>query len=177
MRVISGNLRGRRFQPPAKIPARPTTDIAKEGLFNILSNRIELANTSFLDLFGGTGSISYEMGSRGCSDMLLVEKDPKSAAFIRKQAEEFGLDLQVMQMDVFEYIRSASASYSLIFAGPPYGLPNLDKIPDLIMEKGLLASGGWLILEHNPNHHFDEHPNLKMKRNYGTTIFSIFEMP
>ncbi|HCK23096.1 MAG TPA: hypothetical protein DHW15_13350, partial [Bacteroidetes bacterium] len=177
MRVISGTLKGRRFQPPAKIPARPTTDFAKEGLFNILTNQRAIDEESFLDLFGGTGSISYEMGSRGCEKIVLVEKDPKSAAFIRQQSEAFGLNIQVLQMDVFEYIRSAGYKYSLIFAGPPYALPTLNQIPGEIFEAQLLEPGGWLILEHNPNHDFSQHPYYKWQRNYGTTFFAIFEQP
>lgn len=175
MRVIGGSLKGRRFQPPAVIPARPTTDFAKEGLFNILINRFDMEDIRFLDLFGGTGSISYEMGSRGCTDLTLVEKDAKLVKFIRHQAEEFGLPIQVQPMDVFAYIAATKNTYHLIFAGPPYPLPNLDEIPDQVFSHGLLAPEGWLVLEHNPNHNFDDHPRFMRKRNYGTTIFSIFE--
>ncbi len=177
MRVISGTLKGRRFQPPAKIPARPTTDFAKEGLFNILTNQRDIPEENFLDLFGGTGSISYEMGSRGCEQIVLVEKDAKSAAFIKQQSAAFDLPINVFQMDVFEFIRTAGNKYSLIFAGPPYALPQLNQVPGEIFEAQLLEPGGWLILEHNPNHDFSQHPYYKWQRNYGTTIFAIFEQP
>ncbi len=176
MRIISGNLKGRRFSPPAKIPARPTTDFAKEGLFNILANTVDFETVSFLDLFGGTGSISYEMGSRGCKEIVCVEKDLTSVNFIRKTASEFALPVNVMQMDVFEYMRSTRSAFDIIFAGPPYKLELLDQIPDEIFEVHLLNPGGIFILEHNPDHNFDAHPHFKRKRNYGTTIFSIFEL-
>ncbi|MBP7400017.1 MAG: RsmD family RNA methyltransferase [Chitinophagales bacterium] len=176
MRIISGNLKGRRFNPPVKIPARPTTDSAKEGLFNILTNIIDFESVSFLDLFGGTGSISYEMGSRGCTEIVCIEKDVKSVNFIRQTATEFQLPITVIQMDVFEYMRSTRTAFDVIFAGPPYKLDLLDQIPDEIFAAELLKPDGLFILEHNPHHNFDAHPHFKRKRNYGTTIFSIFEL-
>jgi 16S rRNA (guanine(966)-N(2))-methyltransferase RsmD len=176
MRIIAGKFKGRKFFPPPNIPARPTTDFAKEGLFNILQNYFDLESISFLDLFSGTGSLSYEMASRGCSEIVCVEKDGKSVSFIKKTMEALNITASVLQMDVFHYIRSARRQYSIIFAGPPYALELLADIPNEIFEMQLLANEGWFILEHNPQHNFDEHPHFKMKRNYGTTIFSIFEI-
>ena len=177
MRIIGGTYGGYRFTPPKKTPARPTTDIAKEGLFNILNNAFYFEDVRFLDLFGGTGSISYEFASRGCTDITLVEKDTGNIRFIHKTFEVLNTDFEpnILQMDVFNYISHCEQNYDVIFAGPPYALQKLNSIPDLIFEHKLLAPEGWLILEHNPNHHFDEHPRFLRKRNYGSTIFSIFE--
>lgn len=175
MRIIGGKLKGIRFQPPSNIPTRPTTDFAKEGLFNMLSHSFNFENTRVLDLFGGTGSLSYEFASRGCKDITTVEIFPKCASFIKKTAEELKLPaIQVVQGDVFQFIRSANRKYQLIFAGPPYPLENLATLPDLIMEYGLLDHPGWFVLEHNPDHDFTGHPHYYRSRNYGTTIFSIF---
>lgn len=174
MRIIGGKFRGRRFTPPKINPARPTTDFAKEGLFNILDNYWDISTLRFLDLFAGTGSISYEMASRGCTQQTAVEKDPKLANFIRSNAEKLEISIRVAQMDVFKYIDRKEPPADLIFAGPPYPLPTLDTIPDKVFGANLVRGDGWLILEHNPNHNFDDHPHFMAKRNYGTTIFSIF---
>ncbi|MDB5283394.1 MAG: putative Protein of unknown function methylase [Bacteroidota bacterium] len=175
MRIIGGKLKGIRFQPPQNIPTRPTTDFAKEGLFNVIDNNFNFDNIKVLDLFGGTGSISYEFSSRGCTDITTVEIFPKCAAFIKKTALDLELKgLKVMHMDVFSFIRSAHQKFDVIFAGPPYPLENLASLPDLVFEAGLVEGEGWFILEHNPNHNFDKHPHFHRKKNYGTTIFSIF---
>ena len=175
MRVIGGTLKGRRFNPPNNLPARPTTDFAKEGLFNILNNHFDFEEVAFLDLFAGTGSLDYEMASRGSEDIVCVEKDGRSVEFIKKTAAEYKIEINVMRMDVFEYIRSTSKKFDIIFAGPPYPLENIPQLPVEIFEMQLLKPGGWFILETNPKHKFDDHPNFREKRNYGTTIFHIFE--
>jgi len=175
MRIIGGRLKGIRFEPPANIPTRPTTDFAKEGLFNILTNNFNFENTRVLDLFGGTGSISYEFSSRGCKDITTIEIFPKCAAFIKKTAVALNLaGLKVLQMDVFKFIKNSHDKYHLIFAGPPYPLENLNTLPDLILQYQLIEGNGWFILEHNPNHNFENHPHFLRSKNYGTTIFSIF---
>lgn len=175
MRIISGKHKGIRFNPPQNIPTRPTTDFAKEGLFNMLNNYYNFENVKFLDLFGGTGSISYEFASRGCTDITNIEKFPKCAAFIQKTAQEMKFEgFKSYCMDVFTYMGNCRETFDLIFAGPPYALENLDAIPDIIIEKKIIEGDGWFIMEHNPNHHFDLHPHFYMKRNYGDTIFSIF---
>ncbi|MFN8323618.1 MAG: RsmD family RNA methyltransferase [Chitinophagales bacterium] len=175
MRVIGGRLKSVRFEPPKNIPTRPTTDFAKEGLFNTLNNSFNFDNIKVLDLFGGTGSISYEFSSRGCEDITTVEIFPKCADFIKKTVLQHHLKgMKVLQMDVFRFIESTHDKYDVIFAGPPYPLPNLDTIPDFIFQYGLVEGEGWFILEHNPNHKFEKHPHFYKCKNYGTTIFSIF---
>lgn len=177
MRIISGTHGGRRINPPAKMPhTRPTTDIAKEGLFNILQNRIDFEGIKTLDLFGGTGSISYEFASRGAGEQTIVEKDPTMAAFIRKTAESLGIQhLQVVQSDVFKFLEHCNQQYDLIFAGPPYALTSIDDIPKWIHKKQLLTDDGWFILEHTPRNDYKKYPGFVMERNYGTTLFTIFE--
>lgn len=177
MRIIGGKFKGRRFNPPAKNwPTRPTTDYAKEGLFNILLNNFDFSTLRVLDLFGGTGNHSYEFISRGCPDVTYVDKFPGCVAFARKTARELAIEsaMNIVRGDVFKYIKMPQQPYDYIFAGPPYPLKNIPDIPDLILDRKLLKNGGWLVLEHNPQHNFEKHPNLLRVRNYGTTIFSIF---
>src|ERR1700761_5056586 len=134
MRIIGGELGGRRVNPPASMPhTRPTTDLAKEGLFNILENNLDLSSLVTLDLFGGTGSISYELASRGVRDLTVVEKDPAMFAFIQKNSMELGLleFYKVIRMDVFKFIEQCKEKFDLIFAGPPYALTTIDELPKL----------------------------------------------
>ncbi len=180
MRIISGEFKGRRFHPPAKgWPTRPTTDFAKEGLFNILTNHLDFSSLRVLDLFGGTGSHSYEFISRGCTDVTYVDQFPGCVAFVRKQAATLGIEdrLHIVRADVFAFIEASYSAYDYIFAGPPYGMPRLDELPDLIFSHQMLRPGGWFVLEHNPRHGFEEHPRFFMERNYGKTLFSFFERP
>jgi 16S rRNA (guanine966-N2)-methyltransferase len=170
-------LGGRRVNPPSRMPhTRPTTDIAKEGLFNILENNLELDKLRTLDLFGGTGSISYELASRGVKDLTVVEKDPAMYAFILKNARELGLEsiYKVVKMDVFRYIEHCTETFDLIFAGPPYALATIDELPRLVAEKKLLREKGWFVLEHTPRNNYEKYPLFVTQRNYGTTVFSIF---
>jgi 16S rRNA (guanine966-N2)-methyltransferase len=178
MRIIGGKFKGRRFNPPADHwPTRPTTDYAKEALFNILNNPIDFEASKVLDLFGGTGSHSYEFISRGCLDVTYVDKFADAVRFVRKTSQVLDIDkyLKIMQMDVFRFISSTPLQFDYIFAGPPYALPTIDTIPDLIFEKNLLLPEGIFVLEHNPHHDFLQHPNLYDVRNYGKTIFSFFK--
>lgn len=155
---------------------RPTTDIAKEGLFNILQNRIDFEGIKTLDLFGGTGSISYELASRGAADQTVVEKDPVMAAFIKKTADQLGItQLKVIQMDVFKFLEHCNDRFDFIFAGPPYALTRIDDLPKLIQQKKLIAQNGLFILEHTPRNQYKTNPGFVMERNYGTTLFSFFE--
>lgn len=176
MRIISGELGGRRFSPPANMPhTRPTTDIAKEGLFNILHNNLEIEELKTLDLFGGTGSISYELYSRGVQDLTIVEKDPAMHAFIKKTAAELGIAaINVVYSDVFKYIQQCNEQYDFIFAGPPYALTTIDDLPKIIFHKALLKENGWFVLEHTPRNDYKNFPFYRTERKYGTTIFSIF---
>lgn len=176
MRIIGGELGGRRVNPPANMPhTRPTTDIAKEGLFNVLENNLDLPSLRTLDLFGGTGSISYELASRGVRDLTVVEKDPAMFAFIQKNAVALGLEnYKVVRMDVFRFISQCTEKFDFIFAGPPYALPTIDDLPRLMVEKQLLNDKGWFVLEHTPRNNYEGYPLYVTQRNYGTTIFSIF---
>jgi 16S rRNA (guanine(966)-N(2))-methyltransferase RsmD len=177
MRIISGRLGGRRINPPSNMPyTRPTTDIAKEGLFNILQNNLDFESLKTLDLFGGTGSISYELASRGVTDLTIVEKDNQMFSFIKKTAAELKLEnIKLVKADVFRFIENCPDQFDLIFAGPPYALTTIDELPRLIFEKGLLASGGWFVLEHTPRNDYKTFDNYLREKNYGTTIFTIFE--
>lgn len=155
---------------------RPTTDIAKEGLFNIIQNNLDFEDLKTLDLFGGTGSISYELASRGAADLTVVEKDNQMAAFIKKTAADLGLEnIKLVKSDVFHFIDTCREKFDFIFAGPPYALTTIDDIPLRIFEKGLLAEGGWFILEHTPRNNYQTYPHFRREKNYGTTVFSIFE--
>ena len=176
MRIIAGELGGRRINPPAKMPyTRPTTDVAKEGLFNILQNNLEFTGMKTLDLFGGTGSISYELASRGVADITIVEKDRQMADFIQKTSDNLQLkNFKISRMDVFRFIEQCGEKFDFIFAGPPYALQNIDNLPKLVFELELLKPNGWFVLEHTPANDYEKFPFYKTERNYGTTIFSIF---
>jgi 16S rRNA (guanine(966)-N(2))-methyltransferase RsmD len=155
---------------------RPTTDIAKEGLFNILENNLDLPALRTLDLFGGTGSISYELASRGVKDLTVVEKDQAMYDFIQKTAAGLGLaeSYKVVRMDVFRFVAQCTETFDLIFAGPPYALDTIDELPKQVVGKGLLRIEGWFILEHTPRNNYEGYPLFVTQRNYGTTVFSIF---
>lgn len=154
---------------------RPTTDIAKEGLFNVIENNLSIAGIKTLDLFGGTGSISYELCSRGAADCTIVEKDAAMYDFIKKTAGDLNLEqLRPVKMEVFKFIAQCSEQFDLIFAGPPYALNTIDDLPVRIAEKGLLKKDAWFILEHTPRNNYAGFPLFATTRNYGTTIFSIF---
>ena len=177
MRIVSGSLGGRRISPPSKMPyTRPTTDIAKEGLFNILQNQLDFEEIKTLDLFGGTGSISYELASRGANDLTIVEKDQQMFSFIKKTAETLQLNnFKVVKSDVFRFIEQCPEKFDFIFAGPPYALQSIDDLPKRIFEKQLLNDNGWFVLEHTPRNNYENFAHFKSSRNYGTTVFSIFE--
>ena len=176
MRIIGGIFGGRKITPPAKMPhTRPTTDIAKEGLFNILDNNLVIEGMKTLDMFGGTGSISYELASRGAADMTIIEKDRVMYEFIKKTIKDLSLDqCKVVKSDVFKFLQHCSEQFDFIFAGPPYALPNIDDIPKLVAEKKLLNKKGWFVLEHTPRNNYKDYPLYVTERNYGTTVFSIF---
>jgi len=176
MRIISGIHGGRRISPPANMPhTRPTTDIAKEGLFNILQNNLEIDELKTLDLFGGTGCISYELASRGAPDLTIVEKDSKMYDFIKTTSEMLKLEnFKLVKSDVFKFMESTNQQYDFIFAGPPYALTTIDDLPRMVFKKNLLNKGGWFVLEHTPRNDYKKFPFYRSERNYGTTIFSVF---
>lgn len=176
MRIIGGEMGGRRVSPPSKMPhTRPTTDIAKEGLFNIIENNLDISELKTLDFFGGTGSISYELASRGAKNLTVVEKDEKMYSFIKYTSEQLQIaNFKVVKMDVFKFIDQCSEKFDFIFAGPPYALDNIDDLPKTIFDKQLLQPKGWFVLEHTPRNDYKNFSFYKTERNYGTTIFSIF---
>lgn len=175
MRIIAGKYGGINLKTPTFAPTRPTTNIAKEALFSIINNYYNFDKINFLDLFGGTGQMSYEFASRGCTDITTIEKFGGCVAFMEKTIERLEIEgMKIYQMDVFKFIKNTNQKFDIIFAGPPYPLPNLNTIPDVIFENELVEGKGWFILEHNPQHDFTHHKNFWRKRNYGQTIFSIF---
>lgn len=175
MRIISGKYKSRRFQLPTKFTARPTTDFARESLFNILNNRFEWENCDALDLFSGTGSIAIEFVSRGCKHVVSVESSVKNHAFIQKVKEILDAkELLTVKADVFSFIKSCNQKFDIIFADPPYDLKDLSKIPAKIFDHGLLKPNGVFILEHSKNNSFTDHPSFKEERKYGNVHFSFF---
>jgi len=176
MRIISGQFKGRRLQVPTNITARPTTDFAKEGLFNLLNNRIDFEGIDVLDLFAGTGSISIEFVSRNCKSVISIEQNERHSAFIRKVCTELKItNLSLIKTDVFKFIDTCHAQFDMIFADPPYELVQLAQIPDLIFSKKLLKEDGLFVLEHSAKNNFDQHPHFVEHRNYGNVNFSFFE--
>ena len=176
MRIISGKYKGRRIDASNKVIARPTTDFAKEGLFNLLNNRIDFEDIIVLDLFSGTGSISIEFISRDCREAIAIELSEKNGAYIRKACQELKIDnLTLIKTDVFKFLPSCKTKFDVIFADPPYELKNLTEIPDLIFKYDLLKENGILILEHSAKNKFETHPRFNFHRNYGNVNFSFFE--
>lgn len=176
MRIIGGELGGRKIAPPSKMPhTRPTTDIAKEGLFNIIENNLDVSTLKTLDLFGGTGSISYELASRGARELWIVEKDATMYEFIKKTAATLGLqNISVVRSDVFRFLDQSTERFDFIFAGPPYALNNIDDLPLKVFSRELLRPGGWFVLEHTPRNNYQGYTGFSTQRNYGTTVFSFF---
>lgn len=177
MRIISGKYGGRKINPPSNMPhTRPTTDVAKEGLFNILQTRVQLDGANTLDLFGGTGCISYELASRGATQLTIVEKDNQMLEFIKSNIENLKIEnTQLVRMDVFQYLNSCTQQYDIIFAGPPYALNTIDDLPRIIVERKLISPEGYFILEHTPRNNYENFAGFSFQRNYGATVFSFFE--
>jgi 16S rRNA (guanine(966)-N(2))-methyltransferase RsmD len=176
MRIIGGEHGGRKFIPPGSMPhTRPTTDMAKEGLFNVLQHKLDFDEVKSLDLFGGTGSISYELASRGVKDLTVVEKDNTMYEFIKKTSSALRIEnIKVVKMDAFKFISQCKEQFDFIFAGPPYALTTIDDLPKEIFNNKILKKDGWFILEHTPGNDYKNFPFFKSERNYGTTVFSIF---
>jgi 16S rRNA (guanine966-N2)-methyltransferase len=176
MRIISGTHKGRPIRLPSVFHARPTTDFAKTGLFNILANRIDFSETTVLDLFSGTGSISYEFASRGSTKVEFVESDAMNHSFIVRTAASFKLNsIKGYRTNAFVFLERCHSRYDIIFADPPYDLQGIEKIPELVFQNSLLNEGGTLIIEHSDSISFLEHPRFKEKREYGSVNFSFFE--
>ena len=175
MRVITGKYKGRHFQVPRTFKARPTTDFAKENIFNVLRSYVDFEGLRAVDLFAGTGSITLELLSRGCSEVLSVELDRQHAAFIRSVLQKLEeRNARLMVGDALRVIQRGSAQADLVFADPPYALEELPELPDRILSSQLLRSGGLLVLEHGERNDFSEHPMFLEHRAYGSVNFSIF---
>jgi 16S rRNA (guanine966-N2)-methyltransferase len=177
LRIISGKHKGRRIPVPGNFKARPTTDFSREALFNILANHFDFESIGILDLFSGTGSISYEFASRGSERVDLVEINPVYSRFIRKTAQYLGLkQIRIYTGDVFRFIPRLKNTYDIIFADPPYDLKKIPEIPDLIFKYKILSDKGWFILEHGRNLDFSTYLHFRELRKYGSVHFSIFQL-
>lgn len=179
MRIISGKYKGRVIEKSSKITARPTTDFAKEALFNILAHQIELDDTLVLDLFAGTGSIGLEFVSRGCKSAISVEKERNHCLYIQQACKVLKIDnLSVLQTDAFRFMTTTKLQFDIIFADPPYQLVEIPTIPDLIFQNQLLNPDGLFILEHSDKHDFQSHAHFREMRQYSSVHFSFFsEVP
>lgn len=176
MRIIGGKYKSRRIQVPPNLKARPTTDFAREGLFNVLNNLLDWEDTTALDLFSGTGSIAFELISRGCSYVVSVEQNQNHFNFICRAQEKLeAKELFPVKADVFKYLHSLKQQFDFIFADPPYDLPEAAKIPEIILQKQLVKEGGFFVMEHSKKHNFSHLPNFKEERKYGNVHFSFFE--
>ena len=176
MRIISGKYKGRHFDIPRSFKARPTTDFAKENLFNILNNMLDFEEIKALDLFSGTGSISLELLSRGCQEVTSVEMDSLHFSFLKKsQAALNDMNWRITRDDVFRFIRRCSAEYDLIFADPPYALKELGEIPNMILSGNMLKEDGIFIFEHGKDYDFSQHPQFVRHIAYGSVNFSFFK--
>ncbi|MFA7081616.1 MAG: 16S rRNA (guanine(966)-N(2))-methyltransferase RsmD [Bacteroidales bacterium] len=175
MRIIAGELRGRRLKTPTNLPVRPTTDLARESLFNILRNKIDFEELNVLDLFAGTGSISFEFVSRGAKQVTSVDQDQRCIDFIKKSSKELEVEnLFALRSDAFIFLGRSQMSFDLVFADPPYDLKQFDIIPELVL-KSFVKPGGLFVLEHAKEHSFIENPHFIEQRNYGKVNFSFFQ--
>lgn len=176
MRIISGKYKGRTINPPKNLRARPTTDFAKENLFNVLTNMVDFEECDILDLFAGTGSISYEFASRGARSVTSVEINPVHFNFIRATARELGFgNMFVVKANVFLYLKSVSKQFDLIFSDAPYDLEGSEKVVETVFEKDLLREDGIFVFEHSAKQDFSSHPNFYQLRSYGSVQFSFFK--
>ncbi len=175
MRIVSGELKGRILNPPKNIKARPTTDIAKEGLFNIINNYFDFTDITVLDLFAGTGSISFEFASRGSKSIHLVEIDPIHFNFICKTKTDLNLyQINPIRHDAFKFLKNCRLKFDIIFADPPYTISGIERIPELVFSNDLLNENGWLIVEHSKTANLSNLIFYSETRNYGNVHFSFF---
>lgn len=179
MRIISGKYKGKRLRAPKNLPVRPTTDMAKEALFNILQNQYELEDISVLDLFSGTGNISFEFASRGTAQIVSVDKDYRCVKFIASVSKELGLNIRTFKDDAFKFLERTSLKFDLVFADPPYKLSPADfnKIVSRVFRHELLKDGGTLIIEHSKHTDLSGMPYFIENRKYGGSVFSFFKSP
>jgi 16S rRNA (guanine966-N2)-methyltransferase len=179
MRIISGKYKGRRISPPKGLPVRPTTDMSKEALFNVLNNHFNFEGLKVLDLFSGTGNISYEFASRGSSPITSVDGDFGCVKFIKQIATEYDFNIAATKSDVFKFLERNNATFDIIFADPPYALDQatFDKIVLLVFEKNTLNEDGMMVIEHSKYTKLDHMMHFSFKKSYGGSIFSFFELP
>lgn len=177
MRIVSGKWRGKRIMAPKNLPTRPTTDFGKEGLFNLLNNRFYFEDLRVLDLFSGTGNISYEFASRGSEDITCVDQNRDCVRFITKTAESLGTEFSVVQGDALQFVRRASTSYDVVFADPPYDFEHYEELARTIIDKGLLRPDGEAIIEHSDQTDLSHLPGFMEHRRYGHVNFSFFMRP
>lgn len=179
MRIISGLYKSRKISAPKNLPVRPTTDMAKESLFNIINNLYYFDDVSVLDLFAGTGNISYEFASRGTEQITSVDQDFGCVKFINKTAEDFGMPIQTIKSDVFKFLEKTAIQSNIIFADPPYNfeVEQFSKIPELVFKNNLLLDDGLLIVEHSKHTNLSEIENYAYSKSYGGNMFSFFEKP
>ena len=176
MRIIGGALKGKTILPPAGYKARPTTDFAREALFNILDNEYEFEDLKVLDLFGGTGAVSFEFGSRGVGRVWCVEMARENASFIKRETQRLGLDNVTMVRDnVFDFLTVCHEKFDIVFADPPYALEGLETIPDKVFAADILHPDCYFILEHGGEHSFREHPHFFKEKEYGRVHFTFFK--
>lgn len=176
MRIIGGKLKGLLVHPPANLPVRPTTDLAKEALFNILFNRFDFEDLTILDLFSGTGNISLEFASRNVVKVTAVDKHFGCFNFVKQMAAKYNLpNIKAHKADVFKFLELETDQFDLIFADPPYDLPTIPRIPEIVFNRNLLKENGLLIVEHPTMKKLDTHPNFTEQRKYGHSSFSFFE--
>ena len=178
MRIISGKYKGRRIFPPKGLPVRPTTDMSKEALFNVLNNHFSFEGLKILDLFAGTGNISFEFASRGSTPITSVDADFGCVKFIKQVAAEYDFNIAATKSDVFAFLERNKATYDIIFADPPYALDKktFDKIVLTVFEKNTLQEDGMMIIEHSKYTKLDHLIHFSFKKSYGGSIFSFFEM-
>ena len=175
MRIISGSLKGRRLNPPANLPVRPTTDMARESLFNILNNYVDYDDCTVMDLFAGTGAVSIEFVSRGVREVTAIDINSACTDYIKSEASRLSINnLHVVRADVFDLLKRANRKFDIIFADPPYALSELATLPELVFSHQLLSEDGIFILEHPREYSFEEHPNFWQHRNYGKVNFTFF---
>lgn len=178
MRIIGGTLKGKTIWPPQGYSARPTTDYARESLFNILDNEYEFDDLKVLDLFGGTGAVSYEFSSRGVGHVWCVEMNRDNASFIRSEAARLGIDnISVVHSNVFDFLPICTQKFDIVFADPPYALDGLEQLPDKVLASGILHPSSYFILEHGVEHKFSGHPLFVKEKVYGRVHFTFFETP
>ncbi len=175
MRIIAGTLRGRRLNPPSNLPVRPTTDMARESLFNILGNYVDFDECTVIDLFAGTGAVSLEFISRGARSVTSVDINAQCTDFIKHSSAQFGLNnIHVVRADVFDMLKRARSSFDIAFADPPYAIERLASLPDMVFEANLLTDDGIFILEHPREYSFEQHPHFWQHRAYGKVNFTFF---